>query len=327
MKKILVPTDFSANANKALDFAVQIAKEAKAEILLIHTCELLDTTLKDHLAIKREHNRKIVDEAKESLSLLKRSVQDKEQVIINTKLYDGVVTDTILHAVEENNADFIIIGTRGHTPLSERIFGSTTSGILGKTNVPTMVISPLTEWHISSTNSPVAVVKEQSDIKPKSAPVLDKAETQTEIPPKATPVEVGKFAPDAILFATNHFEENKELLNQIVDVAKLFSSTIHVVVFVDTDLAEAYDYVYNTKELHHYIEFLKNTYPDVSFKGELLEGEEFEETIEKYNDKTGVDIVAMITYPKTFWDRLLKKKMTKEMAFHSKVPVLVVSGK
>jgi hypothetical protein len=35
----------------------------------------------------------------------------------------------------------------------------------------------------------------------------------------------------------------------------------------------------------------------------------------------------MITYPKTFWDRLLKKKMTKEMAFHSKVPVLVVSGK
>jgi hypothetical protein len=70
-------------------------------------------------------------------------------------------------------------------------------------------------------------------------------------------------------------------------VAKLFSSTIHVVVFVDTDLAEAYNYVYNTKELHHYLEFLKNTYPDVSFEGELLEGEEFEETIEKYNAKPG----------------------------------------
>ncbi|MBD0333428.1 MAG: universal stress protein, partial [Chitinophagaceae bacterium] len=324
---ILVPTDFSANANKALDFAVQIAKEAIAEILLIHACDLLDTTLKDHLAIKREHNRRVVDEAKENLSLFTKSFQDKGEVTINTKLYDGIVTDTILRAVEENNADFIIIGTRGHRPLHERIFGSTTSGILGKANVPVTVISPLTEWHISSTNSLSADVKEQSDIKPTSTAVLDEAETQTEILPKTTPVEAGTFAPDAILFATNHFEENKELLNQIVDVAKLFSSTIHVVVFVDTDLAKAYDYVYNTKELHHYIEFLKNTYPDVSFKGELLEGEEFEATIEKYNDTNGIDIVAMVTYPKTFWDMLLKKKMTKEMAFHSKVPVLVVSGK
>ncbi|WP_147205682.1 universal stress protein [Segetibacter aerophilus] len=32
MKKILVPTDFSPNANKAIDLAVQIAKLAKAEI-------------------------------------------------------------------------------------------------------------------------------------------------------------------------------------------------------------------------------------------------------------------------------------------------------
>ncbi|MDB5190612.1 MAG: hypothetical protein JWQ96_175 [Segetibacter sp.] len=99
-----------------------------------------------------------------------------------------------------------------------------------------MVVSPLREWDI--TESGIA---------------------------KTLPGESGKFAPDAILFATNHFEENKELLSPIVDVAKLFSSTLHVAVFVDTDFARAYDYVYNNAELNHYIAFLKKTYPEVSF--------------------------------------------------------------
>jgi nucleotide-binding universal stress UspA family protein len=72
---------------------------------------------------------------------------------------------------------------------------------------------------------------------------------------------------------------------------------------------------------------LERTYPDVLFKGEFLEGEDFESTIEEYNDKNGVDIIAMITYPKTFWDRLLNKRVTKEMAFHSKIPVMAVTAK
>jgi nucleotide-binding universal stress UspA family protein len=297
MKKILVPTDFSSNANKALDFAVQFAKQAKAEIVLVHACDLVGTTFKDHLSIKKEHNKEVLDKANEHLALLKKSIEDTEKVTVNVKIYNGNVTDNILQASEENNADFIVIGTRGNTELTERIFGSTTSGLLGKTAVPLIVVSPLSEWDVTSKPLP------------------------------ETDPEGGKFAPAAILLATSHFEENKALLDPIVDVAKLFSSTIHVVVFVDTDIAEAYDYVYNLGELSHYIRFLKKTYPGVSFKGELLEGDDFESTIEKYNDKNGVDIMAMITYPKNFLDRMLKKKMTKEMALHSKIPVMAITAK
>lgn len=298
MKKILVPTDFSANSNKALDFAVQIAKQAKAEIILVHACDLVSTTFKDRLTIKREHNEAILDNANKSLALLKESIEDTEKILVNIKIYNGNVTDSILQASDETTADFIVIGTRGETELTEHVFGSTTSELLGKTKVPLMVVSPLSEWDISV--NPIA---------------------------ETIPGKGAKFAPDSILFATNHYEENKELLNPIVDVAKLFSSTIHVAVFVDTDFAKAYDYVYNIVELNRYIEFLKKTYPDVLFKGEFLEGEDFESTVEKYNDKNGVDIIAMITYPKTFWDSILKKSVTKEMAFHSKIPVMAVTAK
>lgn len=150
---------------------------------------------------------------------------------------------------------------------------------------------------------------------------------RTKIPMLAVPDEYVFEVPDGILFATNHFEENKDLLDKIVEVANFFSASIHVAVFVDTDTADATDYIYNTRQLNQYMDFLKKTYPAVVFKGELLEGSEFEDTIEKYDIKNEVDIIAMITYPKSFWERLMKKSVTKKMAFHSKIPVLAIPAK
>jgi nucleotide-binding universal stress UspA family protein len=150
---------------------------------------------------------------------------------------------------------------------------------------------------------------------------------RTKIPVLAIPEEYEMEEPDGILFATNHFEENKELLNKIVEVAKLFSTAIHVAVFVDTDTADAADYIYNTRQLNQYMDFLNKTFPAVAFKGELLEGKEFEDTVEKYDVKNEVDIIAMITYPKSIWEKLMKKSATKKMAFHSRIPVLAIPAK
>ena len=41
MKKILIPTDFSKNAEHALKVAAQIAKKNNGEIILLHMLELL----------------------------------------------------------------------------------------------------------------------------------------------------------------------------------------------------------------------------------------------------------------------------------------------
>jgi nucleotide-binding universal stress UspA family protein len=150
---------------------------------------------------------------------------------------------------------------------------------------------------------------------------------RTKVPVLAVPDEYVFEVPDGILFASNRFEENKDLLNKIVEVANMFSASIHVAVFVDTDTADATEYIYNTRQLEHYLDFLKKAYPSVAFKAELLEGSEFEETIEKYDTENEVDIIAMITYPKSFWEKLMKKSVTKKMAFHSKIPVLAIPAK
>jgi len=80
-------------------------------------------------------------------------------------------------------------------------------------------------------------------------------------------------------------------------------------------------------QLIQYMEVLNNMYPFTKFKCELLGGGDFETTVDKYNAKNEVDIIAMITYPKSFWEKIMRKSMTKKMAFHSTVPLLAIPVK
>ena len=74
------------------------------------------------------------------------------------------------------------------------------------------------------------------------------------IPVLTIPDEYEMQEPDGILFATNHFEENKDLLNKIIEIAILFSATLHVAVFIDTDTADATDYLNNTRKLNYHLQ-------------------------------------------------------------------------
>jgi nucleotide-binding universal stress UspA family protein len=95
-----------------------------------------------------------------------------------------------------------------------------------------------------------------------------------------------------------------------------------VAVFVEED--EALDYMSNVKRLHCYMDFLRESFPGIRFQGEVLEGKDFELTIDRYDNNNEVDIIAMITYPKNLLQKLLKKSVTKKMAFHSTIPLLAI---
>jgi nucleotide-binding universal stress UspA family protein len=71
---------------------------------------------------------------------------------------------------------------------------------------------------------------------------------------------------------------------------------------------------------------LKKAYPGVAFKSELIDGTEFEKTIEEYHNRNEADIIAMITYHKGFWERFFKRSITKKMASHTKIPLLAIPG-
>lgn len=147
---------------------------------------------------------------------------------------------------------------------------------------------------------------------------------QSKWPVLTIPDEYEKGLIDAIVVTTNHFEKNTLLLKPVIDIAGLFSAAVHVVVFVDTDTAVAVDYTNNNWELNNYVDLLKKTFPEITFKAELIDGKEFEPAVENYYKANEADIIAMFTYHKNTWERIWKRSVTKKMAYHSKIPILAI---
>ena len=146
--------------------------------------------------------------------------------------------------------------------------------------------------------------------------------SKTKIPILTVPISYELEQPDVVLFATNQFEKNKELLKKVVVIPELFSAELHVVVLKGDQ--ENADLIYNEEQLNDYIQFLKETFPKVKFKGALLKENDFEMAIDSYNNESGGDVITMVTYPKSFFEKMLRKSVTKEMAYHSTTPVLAI---
>lgn len=280
MKRILIPTDFSPNAMKAVIYAAEIAKKNGAQIFLLHVIEPRAVTIGEiDIPLYSRYVEELGNPGLRELETISETIaQFYPGIQVGRKVIEGGIVISIDTYASENKIDLIVMGTRGVSGLREMFLGSVAARTIQAVHVPVLAI----------------------------------------------PDEYIMADPDKILFATNHFERTTSLLNGIIDIATLFSMSIIVSVFIDQDDAEHNDYITNTDHLAAYLKFLKNTFPSVYFESQILAGHEFEDIIAKYDEEMGVDMIAMITYPKSFWERLMNKSVTKRMAFHSKIPLLAI---
>lgn len=147
---------------------------------------------------------------------------------------------------------------------------------------------------------------------------------KSSIPVLAVPQEYELEEPDALLLATNHFEKDTNLLNPVIEIARLFSAAVHVVLFEEAVEEPKAAQDQNEQLLQQYLHFLQTTYPGISFKSELLKGSSFEGAIERYYVNNEPDIIAMVTYPHNFLQKMMRKSMTRKMAMHSRIPILAL---
>ncbi len=148
MKKILVPTDFSPNANKALKYAAEIAKVAKAEMLIVNVCDAVNTPFTDKTIVEQKYNLPVEEATQKELLLLQKELKENYQLNVETQMYGGPVIPSVIQAAEENNADMIIMGTLGNAAFKEKLMGSVTAAIIGKTTIPVLAVPLLSEWEI-----------------------------------------------------------------------------------------------------------------------------------------------------------------------------------
>ncbi|MBW7870873.1 MAG: universal stress protein [Flavobacteriia bacterium] len=146
---------------------------------------------------------------------------------------------------------------------------------------------------------------------------------KTKIPVMAIPSDYKWKKPQNILLATRQFERNDEILDYLFEMTFLFSASVKTAVFTGNDQT-AEVYVKHQQELQNYAEFLKNEYRDDTLSSVHLIGDSFEETLEDYISKNQVDLLTMITYQEGFWKSLFNPSLTKQMSFHTRIPLLVI---
>lgn len=137
MKRILVPTDFSKNADNALSYALAIANAFGSEITLLHLYKVYSTS---GMFVSVESYMK-EDAAAHMLEKVRRIEAHLEgEARIVTKIVRGDAVRMITDIADKSAYDLIIMGTQGASGLEEIFVGSTTNGVLKNTRRPVLAI-------------------------------------------------------------------------------------------------------------------------------------------------------------------------------------------
>jgi nucleotide-binding universal stress UspA family protein len=138
IKKILVPTDFSAPSRRAMDYAAVLAKDSGAEILLLHVIESLPYSVTDTLHVI-DHRRALEKTAGALLENLRDELGEKE-LAVNTRLASGTAYDEVLKVARREKADLIVMGTHGRTGMSHLFLGSVAEKVVRLAACPVLTV-------------------------------------------------------------------------------------------------------------------------------------------------------------------------------------------
>ncbi len=142
MRRILVPTDFSVQAENALKVAAQLAKKFNGEIYLLHMLEL-PLQLIDPVSGSGSQN------LPEALFFMKLAKKRFKEVIDQPFLKGIIVHDTvefhqafegIIEVSQEHNCDLIVMGSHGANGFKEVFIGSNTEKVVRNSSIPVLVI-------------------------------------------------------------------------------------------------------------------------------------------------------------------------------------------
>ena len=128
VKTIIVPVDGSEHSRKALEFACDLAPRYHARLHIVHVPDIGahgKTLVLSGVAIT-------IDPSKEELQAAGRLVIESARKLATDKGCDNVSTEvmagdavtSILCSVEENDAEMIVMGSRGLSDLKGLLVGS-----------------------------------------------------------------------------------------------------------------------------------------------------------------------------------------------------------
>ena len=144
LKKVLCPVDFSEASTAALRYALSLAEESDAELVLLHALEWgpeLEPPLRPGIADFPEYRRLLEQDAREKLrAAIPTEARDwchPEEVVVFGRAYQRILAEA-----KARQAQMIVMGVHGRSALDILLFGSTTHHVVRAACCPVLTISP-----------------------------------------------------------------------------------------------------------------------------------------------------------------------------------------
>ena len=143
MKRIVVPTDFSASATSAMNYAVEMAKDIGAAIHLYHVYQVPVAVSDVPVVIVSVEELK--KNAEEQLEYLKKGLEhitSDKPVMVTTEATMGNTVDELEELCKRMHPFMVVMGSRGSTGMERILFGSTTLTAIKHLTCPVIVVPP-----------------------------------------------------------------------------------------------------------------------------------------------------------------------------------------
>lgn len=136
INSILVPTDFSPAAEKAIDYACGIAAQFNAKIVLLHAIEPICTPdFYPPIADEQARTRALERLKAQAAELRKANVAAAAPHVVT-----AIAWDAIVRTADSLEVDLIVIATHGYTGFKHMVLGSTAERVTRHARCPVLVV-------------------------------------------------------------------------------------------------------------------------------------------------------------------------------------------
>lgn len=141
-EKILLPTDFSDVAEKALSCVKHLKDAGTKEVVVLHVIkkDRIDViaqygSIRDFMEVENE----VEGEARKKMSRIENDLREAG-FKVKTRIETGFPFSEILRVENEENVSVIVMGSHGMSNLKEILLGSVSERVIRKAKKPVLVI-------------------------------------------------------------------------------------------------------------------------------------------------------------------------------------------
>ena len=143
MKTILAPIDFSPASDAVITQAVSLARALDGRVVLLTVLQPLVVTAEYAPLLENIAEITIAGEKHAARQLAKLQERLRTDFVkVETVQLTGAPVPHIVEQAEKHGADYIVMGSHGHTAFYDLVVGSTTHGVVKRARCPVVIVPP-----------------------------------------------------------------------------------------------------------------------------------------------------------------------------------------